>query len=163
MCRRPTRAASSASWSEAGVTVLTGCPLCESAGGELVFQGARFRLIRANEAGFPAFYRLVWTAHVAEFSDLTAQERQHCMEVVAAAEHVMRSHLAPDKINLAALGNQVPHLHWHLIARFRWDSHFPAPVWAVPQREAPAERLAAVQARLPALDEALRAGLAGQA
>ncbi|AEG94235.1 HIT family protein [Ramlibacter tataouinensis] len=137
-----------------------GCPLCESAGGELVATGAHFRLIRADEAGFPAFYRLVWGDHVAEFSDLAADERQHCMEAVAAAERLVREHLSPDKVNLAALGNQVPHLHWHLIARFRWDSHFPSPVWAAAQRPAPADKLAALQARLPALDQALRQRLA---
>ncbi|MDT4862728.1 hypothetical protein FQZ97_973970 [compost metagenome] len=43
----------------------------------------------------------------------------------------------------------VAHLHWHVIARFDWDSHFPGSVWAAVQRTAPAERLAAVQALLP--------------
>ena len=41
----------------------------------------------------------------------------------------------------------VPHLHWHVIARFDWDSHFPAPVWSVPQREADVRKVAAVAAR----------------
>jgi diadenosine tetraphosphate (Ap4A) HIT family hydrolase len=37
-------------------------------------------------------------------------------------------------VNLAALGNQVPHLHWHIIPRFADDAHFPDPVWAVARR-----------------------------
>ena len=64
---------------------VAGCPLCEGPGGTLVFQGRKFRVIRADEAGFPAFYRLVWTDHVAEFSQLDAQDqigRASCRERV---------------------------------------------------------------------------------
>ena len=135
------------------------CALCETDGGTLVWRGDQLRLIRADEAGFPAFYRVVWNAHVAEFSDLLPAERQHCMDVVARVEQVLRTQLAPAKVNLAALGNMVPHLHWHVIARFTWDSHFPAPVWAPPQRARDAAQEAALAARLPALDAALRHAL----
>ncbi|RLJ39031.1 HIT family protein [Acidovorax sp. 106] len=135
------------------------CPLCDADGGALVWRGEKLRVIRAQEAGFPAFYRVVWTAHVAEFSDLSAADRSHCMEAVTVVEQCLRQHLAPSKINLAALGNTVPHLHWHVIARFDWDSHFPAPVWAAAQRPGPAQQEAAVRALLPALESALRARL----
>lgn len=137
------------------------CVLCNAPGGQLVWQGANLRLIRADEAGFPAFYRIVWNAHVAEFSDLAAAQRQHCMDAVALAEQVLRRQLRPGKINLAALGNVVPHLHWHIIARYDWDSHFPAPVWAAAQRPRNAEREAAVAAQLPAVDAALQQAFAG--
>ena len=64
------------------------------------------------------------------------------MEVVCAVEQALIAALQPTKINLAALGNAVPHLHWHVIARFEADSHFPQPVWGVRQREvASPERL----------------------
>ena len=53
---------------------LPGCPLCESAGGTLIAQGAKWRLIRADEPGFPAFYRLVWNDHVRELTDLNGRE-----------------------------------------------------------------------------------------
>jgi diadenosine tetraphosphate (Ap4A) HIT family hydrolase len=112
----------------------TPCPLCTDVGGTLVFQGEKFRVIRADEAGFPAFYRVVWTRHVAEFSDLDDAERSLCMAAVNIVEQALREHLQPSKINLAALGNVVPHLHWHVIARFDWDTHFPAPVWAQASR-----------------------------
>lgn len=136
-----------------------GCVLCTTPGGALVWQGARLRVIRADEAGFPAFYRVVWTDHVAEFSDLSQDERGLCMEVVAAVEGVLRAQLQPAKINLAALGNMVPHLHWHVIARFDWDSHFPAPVWAAAQRERALAQETALAARLAEVDAQLVAAL----
>lgn len=126
----------------------------------MVWRGERLRVIRAQEAGFPGFYRVVWNAHVAEFSDLSAAERIECMAAVTLVEQALRQHLSPTKVNIAALGNMVPHLHWHVIARFDWDSHFPSPVWAPAQRLSPAAQEASVQARLPALESALRQQLA---
>ena len=123
------------------------CPLCEGDGGLLVFRNDDLRIIQASEAGFPAFYRVVWNRHVAEFSDLSGPERQVCMHAVAKVEQVLRSELQPVKINLAALGNMVPHLHWHVVARFDWDSHFPAPVWSTPQRPVDEAQVAAIALR----------------
>ena len=137
------------------------CPLCEADGAALIWRGEKLRVIRADEPGFAAFYRVVWNAHVAEFSDLSALERAHCMEVVVQVEQALRAHLQPTKINLATLGNMVAHLHWHVIARFDWDSHFPAPVWATAQRPRDAAPEDALRARLPALEAQLRASLAG--
>ena len=116
-----------------------GCALCECVGGVLVAQGSRCRVIRADDPAFPAFYRVVWTEHAAEFSDLDAAARIEIMEVVCEIERALRSALQPTKINLASLGNVVAHLHWHVIARFESDTHFPHPVWAsavrVPQAQ----------------------------
>ena len=67
----------------------------------------------------------------------------------------MRQHLQPTKMNLATLGNVVPHLHWHLIARFDWDSHFPNPVWGPSMRSADAKQLHYVESRLPTLEAAM--------
>lgn len=138
----------------------TACVLCDAEGGIPVWRGPEFRVIRADDAIFPGFYRVIWNAHVAEFSDLSLVQRHTCMEAVSAVEQVVRRHLQPDKVNLAALGNMVPHLHWHVIARFNWDSHFPGAVWAAAQRPQHAERLAAVAGRLPQLDLAIAAALA---
>ena len=132
------------------------CALCDEVGGALVWRGERLRVIRAQEVGFPAFYRVVWNAHVAEFSDLAGADRVHCMEAVTLVEQALRQHLAPTKVNIAALGNMVPHLHWHVIARFDWDSHFPAPVWAAAQRPRNVVQEDALRERLPALEARLR-------
>ena len=122
--------------------MIKNCPLCDADGGLLIFKNDQFRVIQAVEVGFPAFYRVVWNAHVAEFSDLSPDERNVCMNAVVLIEKTLREQLQPTKINLAALGNAVPHLHWHVIARFEGDSHFPASVWAAPQRAIDAEKLA---------------------
>lgn len=45
------------------------------------------------------------------------------------AEQALSAIVQPDKINLASLGNAVPHIHWHVIPRFRDDPRFPNPVW----------------------------------
>jgi diadenosine tetraphosphate (Ap4A) HIT family hydrolase len=88
-------------------------------------------------------------------SDLTVTERQHLLAVVNAVEGAVRALLRPDKINLASLGNVVPHLHWHVIPRWRDDSHFPAPVWAPPSRPVPARVLPDSAALRGLLREAL--------
>lgn len=135
------------------------CPLCVGVGGVLVFQGHKYRVIRAEESDFPAFYRVVWKAHVAEFSDLDRADRHLCMEVINVVERVLRTQLEPTKINLATLGNVVPHVHWHVIARFDWDSHFPGPVWALPKRPADQVCLEGLNAKLPAAEQAMVAEL----
>ena len=126
-----------------------GCELCEqieSPAWVLVHPEADLRVIRVLDAPeFPAFYRVIWNEHVAELSDLSEPQRARCMAAVVAVERVLRAELQPTKINLAALGNMVPHLHWHVIARFDWDAQFPQPIWGPRQRTpepSAAERLA---------------------
>ena len=131
------------------------CPLCQHDGGELVLRNAQLRVIRAHEAGFPAFYRVIWNAHVAEWSDLSAQDRAYCMDAVVVVERVLRECLQPQKINLASLGNMVPHLHWHVIPRFEDDAHFPQPVWGQQQREPDSAVLEQRRSQLNALRDAI--------
>ena len=82
------------------------------------------------------------------------------MAVVVAVELALREQVQPSKINLAALGNMVPHLHWHIIPRYADDAHFPAPVWAAAQRVTAPDVLAARLALLPALRDAIALRLA---
>lgn len=120
------------------------CELCDRPGGVLLWSDAQWRVVRVDDAAFPAFYRVIAQHHVAEFSQLLAPERQRCMDLVCAIERTLIEQLHPTKVNLAALGNMVPHLHWHVIARFDWDSHFPQPIWGARQRDvqpSPASRL----------------------
>ncbi|MEX3526586.1 MAG: HIT family protein [Burkholderia sp.] len=111
------------------------CVFCREDGGELLWKDERLRVVLASGAtDYPGFCRVIWQTHVAEFSDLDLADRSHLMLVVAAVERAVRRVMQPDKVNLASLGNQVPHVHWHVIPRFSNDAHFPQPIWAPHQR-----------------------------
>lgn len=112
------------------------CPICTAQDEDILLQTPKLRVIAVhNDGGSPAFCRVIWRKHIAEMTDLSAAERGELMEMVYKVEAAMRQVLLPAKINLASLGNVVPHLHWHIIARFENDASFPAPIWANPVRE----------------------------
>ncbi len=137
-----------------------GCELCAGDGGELLWRDDELRVVLIDDANYPGFVRVIWNEHVAEMSDLSVAQRGHVMAAVNAVELAQRDVLAPAKINLAAFGNMVPHLHWHVIPRFADDAHFPQSVWGERQREPAAAALAARRESLPALREAMRQRLA---
>jgi diadenosine tetraphosphate (Ap4A) HIT family hydrolase len=110
------------------------CELCDSDGGEVIWRDGQCRVVQVTEPGYPGFCRAIWNAHVAEMTDLNEAERAGFMRVVFTVEATLRELLQPDKVNLASLGNVTPHLHWHVIPRFRGDPHFPNPIWATPVR-----------------------------
>ena len=116
------------------------CELCDMPGGVVVWRDTRCRVVQVAEPGYPGFCRVIWNSHVKEMTDLSADDRRHCMNVVFAVEHAMRTTLRPAKVNLAALGNMVAHVHWHVIPRYEDDPHFPQPIWGVRQREDTASR-----------------------
>lgn len=134
---------------------MSNCSLCDSVGGFWLLEKNGWRVVRAQEENYPAFYRVISNSHMAEWSELSPEARAAGMDLVVGVEEVLRAQLQPRKINLASLGNVVPHLHWHIIARFDWDSHYPDPVWAQTRRSAATEKLQALQAQLPALDTAI--------
>ncbi len=70
-----------------------------------------------------------------EFSECTAQEKTMLLHALDTIERIMLHYYRPEKINIASFGNVVPHLHWHIMARFKEDSYFPEPMWGVKQRE----------------------------
>jgi len=139
---------------------VAGCPLCEAAGGAFLWTGGPWRVVRVDDASFPAYYRVVSNHHVTEFSELLAPERQQCMDLVCAIERVLLDQLRPTKINLAAFGNMVPHLHWHVLARFDWDSHFPQPIWGAKQRDVQPAATSRLGIELAELDELVIAAVA---
>ena len=110
------------------------CPLCQRDAEIVLWQDADCRVLMTPQAGYPGFCRVIWHEHVREMTDLSAEQRAHLMTVVWAVEAALRQTIKPAKINLASLGNQVPHLHWHVIPRFSDDAHFPDAVWATPRR-----------------------------
>ena len=111
------------------------CELCATDGGEILWRDARLRVVMVVDEDYGGYCRVIWQAHVAEMSDLAQADRMHCMGVVFAVEAALRELLHPDKVNLASLGNFTPHVHWHVIPRYRDDAHFPQAIWAARQRE----------------------------
>jgi diadenosine tetraphosphate (Ap4A) HIT family hydrolase len=117
------------------------CELCHRPGGELLWQDALCRVVAVADADYPGFCRVILNHHAGEMSDLDEASQMALMRVVFAVETMLRTFYRPDKINLASLGNLVPHLHWHVIPRWRDDRHFPQPVWGIPQRPGGAARV----------------------
>jgi diadenosine tetraphosphate (Ap4A) HIT family hydrolase len=113
-----------------------GCDLCERPGGQVLWESALCRVVLVPDADYPGYCRVVLNRHLPEMTDLPALERRQLMEVVFATERAVREVVAPDKINLASLGNMTPHLHWHVIPRRYLDQHFPGSIWSAPQRSA---------------------------
>jgi diadenosine tetraphosphate (Ap4A) HIT family hydrolase len=72
----------------------------------------------------------------------TAEWLQFCGDL-HAAENAITSAVDPDHINIAALGNVMPHLHWHIIPRYRDDPRWGAPIWLTNAAEMPDTKLAA--------------------
>jgi len=131
---------------------VAGCELCELSAPTVV-DNDRFAVILVDDANYPGFARVIWKDHVREVSDLADADRLLLNDAVYRLELAVREVMQPLKVNVASLGNVVPHLHWHVIARFVWDSRFPQPVWAAARRsvEPPAEaRLALPPAALDA-------------
>ncbi|MYM28766.1 Diadenosine tetraphosphate (Ap4A) hydrolase [Duganella sacchari] len=131
------------------------CNLLAAPGAALIWGDHQVSVVAVDEAEYPGFTRVVWNAHVKEMTDLPVADRVRIMDVVWAVESAQREVMAPEKINLASFGNMTPHVHWHVIPRYRDDAHFPNPTWAVAQRASSAEVLAARRALLPALHAAI--------
>lgn len=133
----------------------SGCELCEQHGGEVLFRNDQLRVILVDDAHYPGFCRVIWHDHVAEMTDLVPTDRSLLMRTVCHVEAALREVMQPHKINLASLGNMVPHLHWHLIPRYTDDVHFPHPIWAPLQRPPDPDTLAQRRARLQDLRAAV--------
>ncbi|MFZ6750361.1 HIT family protein [Undibacterium sp. Ren11W] len=134
---------------------MSSCELCVSVAGgsDLLHATEKWRVVLVDDANYPGFCRVIWNAHVKEMSDLSESERNEMMAVVWIVEQTIRDVMAPHKINLASLGNVVPHLHWHIIPRYQDDAHFPNPVWAVAKPILP--DVSVRMALLPSLREEL--------
>lgn len=132
-----------------------GCELCDLSV-PAVWAGEKFSVIVVDDANYPGFCRVIWHDHVREMSDLSRDERLLVNEAVFLVEQAVREVMQPLKVNVASLGNVVPHLHWHIIPRYADDAHFPAPVWAQAVRETEQDILA----KRRALAEQLGAAIA---
>jgi diadenosine tetraphosphate (Ap4A) HIT family hydrolase len=91
------------------------------------------RVLLINDANYPWLLLVPRRTGAVEITDLEYVEQAQLMTEIAATGRVMKELTGCDKINTAALGNVVPQLHVHVIARKRGDAAWPKPVWgAVP-------------------------------
>lgn len=102
------------------------------------------RVLLLDDRTYPWLVLVPRRPAIAEIGELDPADRATLIEEIARASAVLRATLSPERINVAALGNVVPQLHVHLIARFTTDPAWPRPVWgAVPASPYGAEALAA--------------------
>lgn len=79
---------------------------------------------------FPGYTFVVAKKHVTELFHLDREARQAVIEEVNLVAEALYKLFRADKINYELLGNMVPHMHWHLIPRYRDDTFWPKPVWS---------------------------------
>ena len=112
------------------------CELCQQEGGRSLWRDELLRVVAVEDADYAGFCRVILNRHIREMSELSAAERRRVMDAVFVTEEALRRLMQPHKINLASLGNLVPHVHWHIVPRFADDPHFPSPIWGTRVREA---------------------------
>jgi diadenosine tetraphosphate (Ap4A) HIT family hydrolase len=143
---------------------MTNCVLCKEdlkpEEGQLIWRGDDCRVILVNNPDLPGFCRVIWNRHVSEMTDLSYGERDHLMSLVFAVEEAVRHVMHPDKVNIAALGNIVPHIHWHVIPRYKDDAFFPGSAWSQRTQESPLSKLVERKQLAEELPTAIKAAIA---
>jgi len=114
------------------------------------------RLLLSNDAHYPWLILVPRRDGAVELIDLAADERAQLMDEIARVSTALKDLTACHKLNVAAIGNMVAQLHVHVIARFRDDGAWPAPVWG--RLPAKSYEPAVRDAFLRDLKAALRAG-----
>lgn len=102
-----------------------------------------------NDSQYPWLILIPAVEDVTEIAELNEKQRKLLINEIAQVQTVLRTVFQPHKMNVAALGNMVPQLHLHVIARFREDPAWPGPVWGkLPPRPYDDSLLRATIARL---------------
>jgi len=89
------------------------------------------RVLRMNDTTYPWLILVPRRANCREISELPSGDRHRLIDEIARASEALQRDCRPEKINVGALGNMVPQLHIHVIARFTTDPAWPRPVWGV--------------------------------
>jgi len=129
---------------------MTGFTLHErlDADGVFIVDWPLCRVLVMNEAKFPWLILVPRRDGLVEIADLDEAARNVLMAEQIAAGEVLKKLFPCDKLNIAALGNQVPQLHIHVIARHAQDSAWPQPVWGTPKDQYGDEALAEIVEKL---------------
>lgn len=119
---------------------IPGCRMCERAAGEgpLFVADLRESRVYLNEDQFfPGWVFVVLRRHATELFELSQTERAALMEDVTQVAQALARVFGAVKMNYELLGNQVAHIHWHLIPRLADDPDPRWPVWRVAHDPAP--------------------------
>ncbi len=87
------------------------------------------KVLLMNDSQYPWFILVPQVAGVKEIIDLPEALQITLLQESGKLSKLLQQVFNPDKLNVAALGNMVPQLHVHHIARFKSDAAWPAPVW----------------------------------
>ena len=110
------------------------------------------RLLLMHDANYPWFILVPDREGISEIHQLSEEDQQQLLRESSQLSIAMESAFSPDKLNIAALGNVVPQLHLHHIARYKTDAAWPTPVWGkVPAKPYLDYELAAVVQSLTSL------------
>ena len=82
-----------------------------------------------DDANYPWLVLVPRVVEAVELIDLSPQQQAELLREIGVASRLLQSVFKPHKLNVAALGNLVPQLHVHVVARFEGDPAWPAPVW----------------------------------
>jgi diadenosine tetraphosphate (Ap4A) HIT family hydrolase len=91
------------------------------------------RILLMNNSLYPWFILVPKKPDLIEIIDLSDSDQILLMKEISFFSNIVKKVFHPDKLNIAALGNMVPQLHIHIIARFKNDPTFPKPVWVSDQ------------------------------
>lgn len=94
------------------------------------------RVLLMQDRRFPWLILVPEKPALRDLHDLTLDDQITAMAEIDATSRALSALHSPDKMNVAALGNMVPQLHIHVIARFTADAAWPGPVWGVGEAEA---------------------------
>jgi len=89
------------------------------------------RVLLMNDANYPWLILVPERPGLRDLDELAGTDRTAVMDEIARACSALRAMVKPHKLNVASLGNAVPQLHIHVIARFPSDPAWPKPVWGV--------------------------------
>ncbi|MBL8796805.1 MAG: HIT family protein [Planctomycetia bacterium] len=117
----------------------TACPLCEKTAdpnqlSELVWEFPLSVAVLGEWQQYRGYCVLLLRKHGAELSELSEQDRRQFLDDMSLTAQAIERAFRPRKMNYEMLGNQVPHMHWHLIPRYPDDPDARQPIWGPVER-----------------------------
>ncbi len=113
---------------------MSDCSLCKVPTLPILWSGHNFRIVLVTDQNIKGYLRLELLEHVSEIHQLSESIRQQMNLLLHIIEISLVNIFHPDKINIASLGNMTPHVHWHIVSRYKQDNFFPDSIWSNPAR-----------------------------